>query len=150
MEQWGNVRVGEQKRSIFSLHPWLPRKKKTKVKKTTTTLFLKYLRTRLSQIDRLKVLNFKGFTDLWQICVPRWWSGDSGQVGTGLPKGGGVSGEMRSKDGGLHAASFQKSSFLHAFTSLQMDAVWKWIDKCLFDCFFKKEWIYCQVSWRYS
>ena len=79
------------------------------------------------------------------------WSGDSGQVGTGLPKGGGVSSdELRSQDGGLHAQSFQKSTFLHAFTSLQMDAVWKWIDKCLFACFFKREWIYCQVSWGYS
>ena len=32
MGQGGNVRVGEKKGSIFSLHPWLPRKKKSKVK----------------------------------------------------------------------------------------------------------------------
>lgn len=56
------------------------------------------------------------------LVIWRLWSGRD-LVGTGLPKGGGVSDKLRSQDGGLHAQSFQKSTFLHAFTSLRMDAV---------------------------
>ena len=68
-------------------------------------------------MDRLKFLNFK------VLLTDKRSHSDSGQAGTGLPKRSGVSGELRSQDGGLHAQSSQKSTFLRAFTSLQMDAV---------------------------
>ena len=64
--QWGNEEMlesGKKEVNIFP-PPMAPSEKKSKVKNQRQHCFKKYLSPRLSQIDRLKVLNFKGFTDL--------------------------------------------------------------------------------------